>query len=79
MLDVPVCGVWRTDIAERRTVLTHLWAAPGSPESVYDDEERTTSDDVVAQMFANDGLAVVAEELSLASEVARAQRVAEPA
>ena len=69
-LDVGGVGIWTTDLGARRTSLVQVWAAPDTPEGLQDDAEYTTSDAVIAQMFENEGIAIVrVDELSPEREV----------
>ncbi|MEO0494059.1 MAG: hypothetical protein AAF081_11645 [Actinomycetota bacterium] len=58
-LDVAGLGVFRTDLATRSTTQIHVWADDAAPASIRDTEVRAASDEVVAEMFANEGVAVM--------------------
>lgn len=58
-LDVAAVGVWSTDLVERVTDQTHLWMAEDCPPAVRDDQRRPLGEEVAAQMFANEGIAVM--------------------
>lgn len=65
VLNIPVAGVWETDVTTRQTSPVLVWSKPGTPASVHDPRARTTSDAVIAEMFENEGVAVVTmDELS---------------
>ncbi len=57
-LGVEAIGLWETDLGRRTTRQDHVWMAPGAPDSARDDVERPVADGIVAEMLANDGLAV---------------------
>lgn len=70
LLEVGAVGIWATDLTVRRTSLVQVWDAPDTPESLHDDSAFTTSEDVIEQMFENEGVAIVkVDELSTEREV----------
>ncbi len=59
VVGVQAVALWETDLSAGITRQTHVWTAAGVPASARDDVERPVADDVVEQMFANDGIAIL--------------------
>ena len=57
-LGVDAIATYRTDLVDRVTTQSHVWMSPDAPDELHDAEVRAAGDNVVAEMFANEGVAV---------------------